>query len=140
VDGLTLDQWLLFAAVTLRARYRAVARAAFPHLEAELPLVKAAKLHAVVVNGGEAVHLIFTRTASPEPTACRHLALDPPEGVSLRDWAFVNEDGYKRFVERMVPGPRLGHVLLFPEDGDEHATLVRAADQLVREHAAQLAA
>jgi hypothetical protein len=140
VDGLTFDQWLLFMAVSFRARYRALARHAFPHLEERLPLVRAGKLHVVVVNAGEAVHFVFTATDAPEPTDCRHVTLAPPEGLQLRDWAWLHEEDYKRFVERAIPGERLGSFHVFPDDGDEHARAVMAADAMARAHAAELRA
>lgn len=140
VDALSFDQWLLFMAVSFRARYRAVARELFPHLEEHLPIVRAGKLTVVVVNAGEAVHFIYTATERPEPTTCRHLTLTPPEGLPLRDYVWLHEEDYRRFVERAVPGERLGHVHVFPEDGDEHARVLLAADAMAREHAAEIEA
>ncbi|MCA1813234.1 MAG: hypothetical protein LC624_04700 [Halobacteriales archaeon] len=138
MDGVTFEQWVLFIAVTFKQRYKAVAQARYPQLP--LPLVSGGQLHVVQVNGGEAVHFIFTATQEARETACRHLTVTPPEGLSLQDWALLHEEGYKRFVERSVPGEPVGHFVLFPGQRDEHAASVLAADRIVREHAAMVGA
>lgn len=127
-------------ATSVRARYVAMARHRFPHLEAELPITKASKLTVVVVNAGEAVHFVYTASPSPEPTACRHVTLAPPEGLTLRDWAWLHEQDYVRFVERGIAGERLGSFHVFPEEGDDHARAVMAADAMVHAHAQALEA
>lgn len=137
MDGLSFEQWVLFVAVTFRQRYRTVAQRAFPELEPSLPLARSGKLTVVQVNSGEAVHFIFTSSAAAESTACRHLTVEPPEGMTLRDWAVLHEEGYRRFVERAVPGQPVGHFVVFPSDGDAHGASLEAAERIVREHAAR---
>jgi hypothetical protein len=143
VDGLSFEQWVLFVAATFKQRYRAVAQARWPELA--LPLVTGGQLHVVQVNSGEAVHFIFTHSEPARATACRHLTVTPPEGLSLQDWALLHEEGYKRFVERSVTragagapagSDAIGHFVLFPGEGDEHAESVLAAERIAREHAA----
>lgn len=136
----TFEQWVLFQAIVFRDRYRAVASAKVPDLTHEMPLEKGGKLTVVQVNSGEAVHFLYHGTPAKEATDCRHLVLAPPEGLSLRDWAMLHEEGYKRFVERTVAARAelVGHYVVFPDEQDAHALAVEAADRLAREHAATL--
>lgn len=134
----TFEQWVLFLAVVFRQRYRAVAERAFPEGHARLPLARAGKLTVVQVNSGEAVHFIFTATATAEHTSCRALTIAPPEGLSIQDWAMLHGDGYKRFVERTMGTSPVGHFVLFPGEGGEHGQVLEEAERLAREHAAEL--
>lgn len=144
MDGLTFEQWVLFVAVTFKQRYKAVAQARWP--ARELPLLRGGQLHVVQVNSGQAVHFIFTAAEPAQATACRHLTVTPPDGLSLQDWALLHEEGYKRFVERSVAraaggapgGDAIGHFVLFPGQGDEHGESLLAAERIAREHAAAL--
>jgi hypothetical protein len=135
VDGLSFEQWVLFVAISFRDQYRAHAARAFPDVAAQLPLNRGGKLTVVQVNGGDAVHFIYTGTATKQHTDARHLLLEPPEGFALRDWALLHGEGYKRFVERTLGLDSVGHFVLFPDEDDARATALLEADRIVREHA-----
>lgn len=134
----TFEQWVLFLAVRFRARYKAVGRAAAPEAHADLPLARGGQITVVQVNSGEAVHFLFQATPAAEATICRALTVEPPTGIALQDWALLHEEGYKRFVERSVPGPVEGHVVVFPGDDDALALLIEEATRLAKVHAADL--
>lgn len=140
METFSFEQWVLFLAVSFRQRYRSVAQASFPELEARLPLLRGGQLTVVQVNAGETVHFLFEATQEAKPTACRALSVQPPEGMSLQDWATLHREGFMRFVERSLGAEPVGHIVLFPQDGDEHATVLLEAERLAREHAAGLRA
>jgi hypothetical protein len=134
----SFEQWVLFLAVRFRHHYRAVGKAQAPEDHAALPLARGGKLTVVQVNSGEAVHFLFQATPAAEATTCRALTVEPPTGIALQDWALLHAEGYKRFVERSVPGPVEGHVVVFPGDDDALALLVEEATRLAKVHAAVL--
>ena len=136
VDALSFEQWVLFLAVSFRDRYRAVARAAAREAHEDLPLSRGGRLTVVQVNAGEAVHFIYSATSEAEPTACRSLTLEPPEGLALQDWALLHGEGYLRFVARGVDPAPAGHFVVFPAQGDEHDVVLHEAERLAHEHAA----
>jgi hypothetical protein len=143
VDGeatFSFDQFILFLAIVFRDRYRAVAQASFPEVADRLPLVSGGKLTVVQVNSGEAVHFVYHGTPDKESTAARHMSIQPPDGMRIRDWAMLNEEGYRRFVERALPSEAavVAHYVVFPDEGDWHAGAAHAADRFVRAHAAAL--
>lgn len=137
-DGLTFDQWVLFLATTFRARYLGIVRARYAELEPRLPLARGGKLTVVQVNSGEAVHFIYTAAEGPQAAEAKHLSLTPPDGLALRDWAMLHEQGYKRFVERAVAGSPLAHFVVFPRDDDGHDAASLAGEASARAHAAEL--
>jgi hypothetical protein len=138
-ESFTFEQWVLFVAISFRDRYRGRAAQSFPEVAHRLPLMKGGKLTVVQVNSGEAVHFVYHPTPAMESTDCRHLLVAPPEGLTLRDWAMLHEEGYKRFVERsLARGDSVGHFVVFPAEDSGHTQALEAAELCVREHAAGL--
>lgn len=109
-------------------------------------MVRGGRLHVVQVHGGEAVRFVFTASERASATACRHLTVTPPDGLSLQDGAPLHEEGTKRFVERSVTragagatgAEPVGHFVLFPGEDDAHAESLLAAERIAREHAVAL--
>jgi hypothetical protein len=138
-ETFTFEQWVLFLAISFRDRYRGRAAERYAEVAHRLPLIKGGKLTVVQVNSGEAVHFVYHPTPAAEATDCRHLTVQPPDGLTLRDWAMVHEEGYKRFVERtLARGAAVGHFVVFPSDDSGHMQALEAAELCVRAHAAAL--